>query len=40
MAVYLDKITEEVMTEENEKMYFGKVLEDVVAKEFAKEILI
>jgi|GEM_PF-6340970 len=36
MAVYLDKITEEVMTEENEKMYFGKVLEDVVAKEFAK----
>lgn len=36
MRVYLDKIGEAPEIEENEKMYFGNVLEEVVAKEFAK----
>jgi putative phage-type endonuclease len=36
MAIYLEKITDEVTLVENEKMYFGKILEGVVAKEFAK----
>lgn len=36
MQVYLEKVTEEGYEEENEKMYFGRVLEDVVATEFSK----
>ncbi len=36
MAVYLDKIGELKEEEESERMYFGKILEDVIAKEFSK----
>lgn len=36
LNVYLDKVEEPVEVEENEKMYWGNVLEDVVAKEFQK----
>ncbi|EOR20408.1 hypothetical protein A500_17275 [Clostridium sartagoforme AAU1] len=35
MGVYLEKTTDEITQVENEKMYFGKVMESVVAKEFA-----
>lgn len=37
MAVYLDKIGETDPIEENDAMYWGTVLEDVVAKEFVKQ---
>jgi len=36
MTVYMDKIGEMPATEENEAMYWGNVLEEVVAKEFEK----
>ena len=36
IEVYLDKIGELPKQEDNEKMYWGRVLEDIVAKEFAK----
>ncbi len=37
ISVYLEKIGEAPEVEENERMYWGKVLEDVVAKEFSKQ---
>ncbi|SJZ38291.1 YqaJ viral recombinase family protein [Garciella nitratireducens] len=36
ISVYFEKIGEAPEIEENERMYWGNVLEDVVAKEFAK----
>ncbi|MGY5239171.1 YqaJ viral recombinase family nuclease [Clostridium tertium] len=35
MKIYLEKTIDETEEVENEKMYFGKVMESVVAKEFA-----
>lgn len=37
ISVYLEKIGEAPEVEENERMYWGKVLEDVVAQEFSKQ---
>lgn len=39
IAVYYDKIGETEDEEQNERMYFGQVLEDVVADEFKKRII-
>ncbi|MGL5153282.1 MAG: YqaJ viral recombinase family protein, partial [Clostridium sp.] len=36
VEVYLDKQSYLVEKEENEKMYFGKILEEIVAKEFSR----
>lgn len=36
MSVYLEKIGEISATEDNETMYWGRILEDVVASEFSK----
>lgn len=36
LNVYLDKVEEPVEQEENERMYWGNVLEDIVAREFQK----
>nr|DAM13514.1 MAG TPA: Exonuclease [Caudoviricetes sp.] len=36
ISVYLEKIGEAPKAEENERMYWGNVLEDIVAKEFSK----
>lgn len=36
MEVYLEKTSEQELSEENEKMYFGKILESVVSNEFSK----
>lgn len=33
MAVYLEKISDEISEDTNEKAYFGKILEDVVARD-------